>query len=111
VEDSEFGAFLAEFHELSWRLPRPHQGKSYPGDGKDGPTSVQAIRISDFYLIKRRCLDIPALYQPYGRYRYMYGVNWRALVAMVCPVTQQLPGLVNVLTRICLLGTPTILRT
>lgn len=56
---------------------------------------IMAIQISDFYIIKCRCLDIPALYQPHGRYKYTYGVNWRALVAMVCSVTPQLPGLVN----------------
>ncbi|KAK5657608.1 hypothetical protein OQA88_3187 [Cercophora sp. LCS_1] len=56
---------------------------------------IMAIQISDFYLVKRRCLDVPALYQPQGRYRYAYGVNWRALVAMICSVTPQLPGLIN----------------
>jgi NCS1 family nucleobase:cation symporter-1 len=35
------------------------------------------------------------LYQPHGRYRYWYGINWRALIAMLVSVTPQLPGLVN----------------
>lgn len=47
---------------------------------------IMAIQISDFYLIKRHCLDVPALYQSHGRYRYTYGVNWRAMVAMICSV-------------------------
>lgn len=38
---------------------------------------------------------MPALYEPHGRYRYTYGVNWRALVALIISVTPQLPGLIN----------------
>ncbi|KAI0286488.1 hypothetical protein BC826DRAFT_1047977, partial [Russula brevipes] len=35
------------------------------------------------------------MYQPHGRYRYAYGVNWRAAAAMIVSVTLTLPGLVN----------------
>jgi NCS1 family nucleobase:cation symporter-1 len=56
---------------------------------------IMAIQVTDFFIVKRRALDIPALYQPHGRYRYWYGINWRALVAMLVSVTPQLPGLVN----------------
>ena len=39
------------------------------------------------------CLDIPALYHPQGRYRYHYGINWRALTALVFAILPALPGL------------------
>jgi len=45
-------------------------------------------------LVKRQAIDIPALYQPRGRYRYAFGINWRALYALVVAVTPALPGLV-----------------
>jgi NCS1 family nucleobase:cation symporter-1 len=38
-------------------------------------------------------LDLPALYQPHGRYRYTYGINWRAALALVCAIGPTLPGL------------------
>ncbi|OIW23878.1 putative uracil permease [Coniochaeta ligniaria NRRL 30616] len=56
---------------------------------------IMAIQVSDFFIVKRQALDVPALYQPHGRYRYWYGINWRAVVAMLVSVTPQLPGLVN----------------
>ena len=43
--------------------------------------------------MKKQHLDIPALYQPHGRYRYTYGVNWRALVALAVSIVPCLPGL------------------
>lgn len=55
----------------------------------------QGIQIGDFFLVKHGHIDVPALYQPNGRYQYTYGVNWRAMVALVVSVTPQLPGLIN----------------
>ncbi|KAF1813557.1 putative uracil permease [Eremomyces bilateralis CBS 781.70] len=54
---------------------------------------TMGIQIADFYVVKRQHLDIPALYQPQGRYRYDYGINWRALVALMCSIVPALPGL------------------
>ena len=46
-------------------------------------------------MVKKQHLDIPALYQPHGRYRYEYwGINWRALVALLFAIVPALPGLV-----------------
>jgi NCS1 family nucleobase:cation symporter-1 len=33
------------------------------------------------------------LYQPHGRYHYIFGVNWRALIALAASITPCLPGL------------------
>ncbi|KAK3325136.1 putative uracil permease [Apodospora peruviana] len=56
---------------------------------------IMGIQIADYYIVKRGHTDIPALYQPHGRYQYTYGINWRAPVALVLSATPQLPGLIN----------------
>ena len=38
-------------------------------------------------------MDVPALYDPYGRYRYFYGVNWQGLLAFLIAIGPNLPGL------------------
>lgn len=56
---------------------------------------IAGIIAADYWLVKRRNIDVPALYDPYGRYRYWYGVNWQGFVAFIVPVTPLLPGLAN----------------
>lgn len=56
---------------------------------------VQGIQIADFFVVKRQALDIPALYDPHGRYAYKYGINWRAALALLAAVGPTLPGLIN----------------
>lgn len=53
------------------------------------------IIAADYWLIKKRHIDVPALYDPHGRYRYVYGVNWQGLVAFLIAVCPNLPGLAN----------------
>jgi len=40
-------------------------------------------------------LDVPALYDPQGRYAYSYGTNWRAIVALSAALGPTLPGLIH----------------
>lgn len=55
---------------------------------------IAGILASDYWLVKKRNIDVPALYDPRGRYRYnLTGINWRALVAFIVPVSPLLPGL------------------
>ncbi|KAK9476899.1 permease for cytosine/purines, uracil, thiamine, allantoin-domain-containing protein [Lipomyces japonicus] len=56
---------------------------------------VAAVLSSDFWIVKRKKIDIPALYDPKGRYEYWHGINWRAVVAFVVALTPNLPGLAN----------------
>ncbi|KAH8900650.1 putative uracil permease [Thozetella sp. PMI_491] len=56
---------------------------------------IMGVQLSDFFVVKRQSIDIPALYEPYGRYAYWHGINWRALAAMVTSVAPTLPGLIN----------------
>jgi len=54
---------------------------------------MAGIIAADYWLVKRRNIDVPALYDPYGRYRYWYGVNWQAALAFTLSVAPNLPGL------------------
>lgn len=56
--------------------------------------AIVSIMISDYWLVRRRKLDVPALYNPYGRYRYLIGVNWRAAVTQLLFMAISLPGVV-----------------
>ncbi|KAI2627915.1 NCS1 nucleoside transporter [Hypomontagnella submonticulosa] len=54
---------------------------------------MAGIMASDYWLVKKQHIDIPSLYNPDGRYRYVGGCNWRAVVAFIVPVAPLLPGL------------------
>lgn len=44
---------------------------------------ISGILVADYWLVKKQHYDIPALYDPFGRYRYsgtIPGFNWRAFV-------------------------------
>lgn len=55
---------------------------------------IAGILCSDYWFVKRRKIDVPGLYDPHGRYRYWYGVNWRAMLAFLIAVVPNLPGLI-----------------
>lgn len=54
---------------------------------------MAGILASDYWLIKKRAMDVPALYDPYGRYRYWHGINLWGLAAFLIAVAPNLPGL------------------
>jgi NCS1 family nucleobase:cation symporter-1 len=56
---------------------------------------LAGVMCSDYYLVRKRKLDIRALYQPHGLYHYDGGWNWRAYVAFFIPVSVLLPGLAH----------------
>lgn len=53
---------------------------------------IAAIMATDYWLVKHRHIDVPGLYRRHGRYRYRYGVNWRAAVAFLISLVPNLPG-------------------
>ncbi|TCD70364.1 hypothetical protein EIP91_003716 [Steccherinum ochraceum] len=53
------------------------------------------IMVTDYWLIHRGRVDVPSMYRPHGRYRYTYGFNWRAVLAILFTVPITLPGLIN----------------
>ncbi|EFQ25721.1 NCS1 nucleoside transporter [Colletotrichum graminicola M1.001] len=56
---------------------------------------MAGILFTDYWLVKRRRYDVPALFDPQGIYRYgKYGTNWRAATATFVVIIPLLPGLV-----------------
>lgn len=53
---------------------------------------IAAIMATDYWLVKHRHIDVPGLYRRHGRYRYRYGINWRAAVAFSISLVPNLPG-------------------
>jgi len=53
---------------------------------------IAGILVSDFYLVRKKKLDIRAMYDPNGRYRYWRGWNWRAWLTFSIAVGPILPG-------------------
>ncbi|KZT61455.1 NCS1 nucleoside transporter family [Calocera cornea HHB12733] len=56
---------------------------------------ICAIMIVDYWFVKHQKIDVPALYNPHGRYHYIAGINWRAALALLVSVPPNLPGLIN----------------
>ncbi|EUC47383.1 hypothetical protein COCMIDRAFT_35070 [Bipolaris oryzae ATCC 44560] len=57
---------------------------------------MAGVLFTDYWLVKHRKYDVPALYDPRGIYRYgRYGINWRAAVATFVTIIPLLPGLAN----------------
>src|SRR5271170_6321324 len=53
---------------------------------------IAGILVSDFYLIRHMKLDVGAMYDPHGLYRYYHGWNWRAWLVFSIAVGPILPG-------------------
>jgi nucleobase:cation symporter-1, NCS1 family len=66
---------------------------------------ISAIMAADFWIVKKRNIDIPSLYRRGGRYRYHGGVNWRAAVAFLISIGPNLPGMANAVTPSITVGT------
>lgn len=54
-----------------------------------------AIMTVDYWITRKCKVDVPAMYDPSGRYKYWHGINWRALITLVVSVTPNLPGLIH----------------
>ncbi|KAF2722915.1 hypothetical protein K431DRAFT_345114 [Polychaeton citri CBS 116435] len=54
---------------------------------------IAALTSVDYWIVKRRHIDVPSLYRRHARYRYWYGINWRAAVAMLVSIVPNMPGL------------------
>ncbi|KAH8893589.1 putative allantoin permease [Thozetella sp. PMI_491] len=54
---------------------------------------IAAMLATDYWIVKRKKLDVPGLYRRHGRYRYWNGINYRAAVAFLVSVTPNVPGL------------------
>jgi NCS1 family nucleobase:cation symporter-1 len=54
---------------------------------------IAGIMIADYFVLRKRELDVDALYRSEGEYRYTRGVNWRALAALAMGIAVALVGL------------------
>jgi NCS1 family nucleobase:cation symporter-1 len=55
---------------------------------------IAAILAGDYWIVKKKNIDVPGLYRRHGRYRYnSAGTNWRAAVSFLISVTPNTPGL------------------
>ncbi|XXG97609.1 2-oxoglutarate dehydrogenase E1 component [Hypoxylon texense] len=62
---------------------------------------IAGILCGDYWLVKRRRYDVPALYDPDGIYSYgssRWGTNWRALVATAVVIVPLLPAMAKKVT-------------
>jgi NCS1 family nucleobase:cation symporter-1 len=54
--------------------------------------------IMDYWIVRKRQLDLADLYKHDGRYAYSGGWNWRAIVAVLVGVVPVLPGFIKAAT-------------
>jgi NCS1 family nucleobase:cation symporter-1 len=60
--------------------------------------AIGAVMIADYWILRRRRLDVAELYKPDGRYAYSGGWNWRAIVAVLVGVLPVVPGFLTAAT-------------
>src|SRR5215211_74174 len=68
--------------------------------------AIGAVMIVDYWIVRRRQLDLAELYKMNGSYSYSNGWNWRAIVAVLVSVILVIPGFVKAATTAGLNGGP-----
>jgi NCS1 family nucleobase:cation symporter-1 len=53
---------------------------------------IGGIMIADYFIYRKRQLDVNDLYQPHARYRYSGGFSGAAIAALVLAVLPNIPG-------------------
>jgi NCS1 family nucleobase:cation symporter-1 len=54
--------------------------------------AIGAVMIVDYWILRRRQLDLAELYKMDGKYSYSRGVNWKAIAAVFIGVIPVIPG-------------------
>src|SRR5215207_8119134 len=60
--------------------------------------AIGAVMIVDYWILRRRQLDLADLYKHEGRYAYAGGWNWRAIIAVFVGVVPVVPGFLKAAT-------------
>src|SRR5215203_3478197 len=68
--------------------------------------AIAAVMIADYWILRRRQLDLAELYKLDGRYSYSSGWNWRAIVAVLVSVVIVIPGFIKAAATAGLNGQP-----
>lgn len=55
--------------------------------------ALVGIIVTDFWICRRRALDVRALYKKHGVHHFTAGFNIRAFIAFVCGIAPNMPGL------------------
>ncbi|KAM5535975.1 hypothetical protein V8D89_010415 [Ganoderma adspersum] len=77
----------------------PSENDGFSNRGQTGLYTVflgpiAGIMVADYWIVHKGKVDVPSMYRPHGRYRYSYGFNWRAVVAILLSVPPNMPGLI-----------------
>jgi len=54
--------------------------------------AIAGILICDYWVLRKRRLDLEGLFDPHGPYSYGNGFNWRAIVTLVVSIAPVVPG-------------------
>ena len=60
---------------------------------------IAAVLASDYFLVKKSRYSVPDLYRTNSIYRYSYGFNWRAAVALAVAIGPCMPGMIRSLNN------------
>jgi NCS1 family nucleobase:cation symporter-1 len=60
--------------------------------------AIGAVMIVDYWIVRRRQLDLEELYKMDGKYSYSNGWNWRAIAAVFIGVIPVIPGFLKAAT-------------
>jgi NCS1 family nucleobase:cation symporter-1 len=60
--------------------------------------TIAAVMIADYWIVRRRTLDVVELYRPDGIYRYSNGWNLKAVAAVLIGVAPAVPGFIHAAT-------------
>ena len=72
---------------------------------------VLGIMIADYWLVRKTRIDVPALYEEEGIYRYRGGWNPAALAAFAVAVAPNVPGFLATAFPNTFAGTPAVFKT
>jgi NCS1 family nucleobase:cation symporter-1 len=54
--------------------------------------AIGGIMICDYFLLRKKQLNLAALFKTDGVYSYSNGYNWRAIVALIAAIAPVIPG-------------------
>ncbi|MEO8376154.1 MAG: cytosine permease, partial [Candidatus Sumerlaeota bacterium] len=57
--------------------------------------SIAGVMLADYYIIRKKYLDVDELYKRNGIYRYTGGFNIKAIIAMACGILPNVPGFLH----------------
>lgn len=72
---------------------------------------IAGIMIADYYVLRKKHLDVPGLYDPHGPYRFTNGFSLAGLSALVLAILPNLPGFLSVIEVVPAASIPSFFHT